>query len=94
MKCAHDFDLRLGRDLIFQAGRPITCIHQEPAKAFALGDRHHGIILRPGHRFVRRLHPRQDLTQNQRLAALRQRQADAVHVRRTPDIAVFDATKN
>src|SRR5713226_4471556 len=36
MKFAHDFDLRLGRDLIFQTDGPVAGIHQEPAKSFAL----------------------------------------------------------
>src|SRR5713101_1297678 len=44
MKIAHDVHLGLGRDLIFQADRPVTGVDQKPAKPLAYE------ILRCSHR--------------------------------------------
>src|SRR5207249_8134827 len=58
------------------------------------GDRHHGAVDGPRHGLIGGLHPLQHLAQNQRLNTLRQRQTHAIDIGGSPDVAIFNSSKN
>src|SRR5207245_9730601 len=62
--------------------------------AFRPGNRHHWVVLLAGHGAIGRHHSFQYLPEDQRLRIAGQRQANAVDVGWSPDVAVLDAVEN